>query len=165
MLLEDLPSDLPILLLGTSSAPLAEICDNPSLIFSERNVLHLSSSSAKDRSLFFDHLIAAALSVQCKGIVKDSTRSHNLSEVPKAPKVASEPKASELRAKAEAQGHAIWLLRMCLCDICNRILYDKRFSAFHYPVTDEDAPNYHAVIQNPMDIATLLHYPSIVTLI
>ncbi|KAL6536915.1 hypothetical protein OROHE_012499 [Orobanche hederae] len=37
MLLEDLRSDLPILLLGTSSTPRAEICDNPSLIFSERN--------------------------------------------------------------------------------------------------------------------------------
>lgn len=37
-----------------------------------------------------------------------------------------------------------------------RVLYDKRFSAFHYPVTDEDAPNYHAIITNPMDIATLL---------
>lgn len=37
-----------------------------------------------------------------------------------------------------------------------RVLYDKRFSAFHYPVLDEDAPDYHAVIQNPMDMATLL---------
>ncbi|EPS64051.1 hypothetical protein M569_10731, partial [Genlisea aurea] len=37
-----------------------------------------------------------------------------------------------------------------------RILYDKRFSAFHYPVTDEDAPNYHTIITNPMDMATLL---------
>ncbi|KAL6512111.1 hypothetical protein OROGR_021708 [Orobanche gracilis] len=157
-LLEDLPSDLPILLLGTSSTPLAEICDNPFLIFSERNVLHLSPPSAEDRSLFFDHLIAAALSVQSKCIVKDSARSQNLSELPKAPKVASEPKASELRAKAEAQGHALRRLRMCLRDICNRILYDKRFSAFHYPVTDEDAPNYHATIQNPMDIATLLQH-------
>lgn len=37
-----------------------------------------------------------------------------------------------------------------------RILYDKRFSAFHYPVSDEDAPNYRSIIQNPMDVATLL---------
>lgn len=39
---------------------------------------------------------------------------------------------------------------------CCRIFYDKRFSVFHYPVTDEDAPNYRSIIQNPMDVATLL---------
>lgn len=39
-----------------------------------------------------------------------------------------------------------------------RILYDKRFNAFHYPVTDEDAPNYRSIIQNPMDVATILHH-------
>ena len=42
--------------------------------------------------------------------------------------------------------------------LCCRILYDKRFSAFHYPVTDEDAPNYRSIIQNPMDIATMLQH-------
>ena len=36
------------------------------------------------------------------------------------------------------------------------MLYDKRFTVFHYPVTDEDAPNYHKIIQTPMDIATIL---------
>ncbi|KAL8059845.1 hypothetical protein ABFX02_03G113400 [Erythranthe guttata] len=156
-LLEELPSDLPILLLGTSSTPLAEICDNPS-IFSDRNVLHLSSPSTEDRSLFFDRLIEAALSVQSELRVKDSARPAGLPELPKAPKVATGPKVSELRAKAEAQAHALRRLRMCLRDVCNRILYDKRFSAFHYPVTDEDAPNYHAIIQSPMDIATLLQH-------
>ncbi|KAI3464394.1 hypothetical protein Pfo_021057 [Paulownia fortunei] len=157
-LLEELPSDLPILLLGTSCTPPAEICDNPSSIFSDRNVLHLSSPSTEDRSLFFDRLIAAALSVQSECLVKDSARSEGLPELPKAPKVATAPKASELRAKAEAQGHALRRLRMCLRDVCNRILYDKRFSVFHYPVMDEDAPNYHAIIQNPMDMATLLQH-------
>ncbi|XP_057793420.1 ATPase family AAA domain-containing protein At1g05910-like isoform X2 [Salvia miltiorrhiza] len=153
-LLEELPSGLPILLLGTSSIPLAEICDSPS-IFSDRHVLHLSSPLKEDRSLFFDRLIEAALSVQSENLTISAT-SKGLPELPKAPKVATGPKVSELRAKAEAQGHALRRLRMCLRDVCNRILYDKRFSAFHYPVSDEDAPNYHAIIQNPMDVATLL---------
>ncbi|KAL1533797.1 ATPase family AAA domain-containing protein-like protein [Salvia divinorum] len=153
-LLEELPSGLPILLLGTSSIPLAEIYDSPS-IFSDRHVLHLSSPSKEDRSLFFDRLIEAALSVQTENVTTSAT-SKGLPELPKAPKVATGPKVSELRAKAEAQGHGLRRLRMCLRDVCNRVLYDKRFSAFHYPVTDEDAPNYHAIIQNPMDIATLL---------
>ncbi|XP_057723713.1 phosphatidylinositol 4-phosphate 5-kinase 3-like [Arachis stenosperma] len=38
------------------------------------------------------------------------------------------------------------------------ILYDKRFNAFHYLVSDEDAPNYRSIIQNPMDMATVLHH-------
>ena len=45
-----------------------------------------------------------------------------------------------------------WLLFFC------RILYDKRFSVFHFPVSDEDAPNYRTIIQNPMDMATLLQH-------
>ncbi|KAF7824279.1 ATPase family AAA domain-containing protein [Senna tora] len=39
-----------------------------------------------------------------------------------------------------------------------RILYDKRFIAFHFPVSDEDAPNYRSIIQNPMDMATMLQH-------
>lgn len=37
-LLDELPSDLPILLLGTSTLPLAEIEDVPSTVFSARSV-------------------------------------------------------------------------------------------------------------------------------
>lgn len=44
----------------------------------------------------------------------------------------------------------------CFFPFICRILYDKRFSAFHYPVLDEDAPNYRSIIQNPMDMATML---------
>nr|XP_023883976.1 ATPase family AAA domain-containing protein At1g05910-like isoform X1 [Quercus suber] len=155
-LLEELPSDLPILLLGTASVPLAEIEDVPSSIFSLRYVYQVSEPSAEDRSLFFDRLIEAALSVLSEGTAKKSPKSASLTELPKAPKVASGPKVSELKAKVEAEQHALRRLRMCLRDVCNRVLYDKRFSAFHFPVLDEDAPNYRSVIQNPLDMSTLL---------
>ncbi|PPS04100.1 hypothetical protein GOBAR_AA16548 [Gossypium barbadense] len=133
-LLEELPSDLPILLLGTSSTSLAELDGNPYSVFPQRT----------------------ALSVLLEAMTKKSKEPKSLPELPKVPKVASGPKVSELKAKVEAEHHAIRRLRMCLRDVCNRILYDKRFSAFHYPVTDEDAPNYRSIIQNPMDVATLL---------
>ncbi|KAH7835155.1 hypothetical protein Vadar_023398 [Vaccinium darrowii] len=156
-LLEELPSDFPILLLGTSSVPLAEIvAEEPSPIFLLRNVYQLDKPSAEDRSMFFDRLIEVALSIQSEEMRRKSEKLDSLVELPKAPKVDIQPKASELKAKAEAEQHALRRLRMCLRDICNRILYDKRFSVFHYPVSDEDAPNYRSIIQNPMDIATLL---------
>ncbi|XAR48719.1 hypothetical protein NMG60_11031624 [Bertholletia excelsa] len=154
-LLEELPSDLPILLLGTSSIPLAKL-EEYSSVFPHRNVYEMDKPSAEDRSMFFGRLIEAALSVQSEGMRQKSQKLLSLPELPKAPKVATGPKASELKARAEAEQHALRRLRMCLRDVCNRILYDKRFSVFHYPVLDEDAPNYHSIIQNPMDVATLL---------
>lgn len=155
-LLEELPSDLPILLLGTSLIPLAEIDGNPHSVFPQRTVYQVDKPSSEDRSLFFDRLIEAALSVLFEGVTKKSQESVSIPELPKAPKVASGPKPSEIKAKVEAEQHALRRLRMCLRDVCNRILYDKRFGVFHYPVTDEDAPNYRSIIQNPMDVATLL---------
>nr|GMC56244.1 ATPase family AAA domain-containing protein At1g05910 isoform X1 [Ipomoea batatas] len=155
-LLEELPSDLPILLFGTSSVPLSELEDNCPSVFQHHNVLCVDKPSDEDRSMFFDRLTEAALSIQLEGEIKKSNKSESLPELPKAPKVDTGPKASELKSKAEAQGHALRRMRMCLRDVCNRILYDKRFSVFHFPVMDEDAPNYRSIIQNPMDMATLL---------
>ncbi|KAK9932413.1 hypothetical protein M0R45_019652 [Rubus argutus] len=155
-LLEEFPSDLPILLLATSSVPPAEFDAMTSSIFSERSVYQVGTPSTEDRSLFFDCLIKAALSVLLEGTTKRTQESGSVPELPKAPKVESGPKVSELKAKVEAEQHALRRLRMCLRDVCNRVLYDKRFSAFHYPVLDEDAPNYRSIIQNPMDVATLL---------
>lgn len=155
-LLSELPSDSPILLLGTSSVQLDELDGDPSSVFPSRNIYQMDRPLMEDRSMFFDYLIEAALSIPSEGAAKKSQKSAAVHELSKAPKVDTGPKISELKAKAEAQGHALRRLRMCLRDVCNRVLYDKRFSAFHYPVLDEDAPNYHAVIQNPMDMATLL---------
>ncbi|KAI4334614.1 hypothetical protein L6164_019280 [Bauhinia variegata] len=157
-LLEELPSDLPILLLGTSSVLLAEVDDVPPSVFPHRSVYQLNIPSTEDRTSFFDRLIEAALSVLLEGMNKKSQDSGSVPELPKAPKLASGPKVSELKAKFESEQHALRRLRMCLRDVCNRILYDKRFNAFHYPVSDEDAPNYHSIIQNPMDIATILQH-------
>lgn len=80
----------------------------------------VSEPSAEDRSLFFDRLIEAALSVLSEGTAKKLPKSASLTELPKAPKVASGPKISELKAKVEAEQHALRRLRMCLRDVCNR---------------------------------------------
>jgi len=75
---------------------------------------------AEDRTLFFNLLIEAAISILLEGINKRSQDTEYLPELPKAPKVASGPKVSELKAKVEAEQHALRRLRMCLRDICNR---------------------------------------------
>ncbi|GAB2261527.1 hypothetical protein Droror1_Dr00002524 [Drosera rotundifolia] len=154
-LLEELPSDIPILLLGTSSVPVADL-DKAHCIFPSRNIYTLEKPMIEERSLFFQRLIESAMSVVLEDTTRKSEQSVQPHELHKAPKVANGPKVSELKAKIEAEQHALRRLRMCFRDVCNRILYDKRFSVFHYPVMDEDAPNYRTIIQKPMDVATLL---------
>ncbi|KAJ4905020.1 ATPase family AAA domain-containing protein [Raphanus sativus] len=151
-LLEELPSNLPILLLATSYGELSDIEEQS--VFDNRSVYTVDKPSGEDRSLFFDRLIEAALSV-ISGL-NGKPDGPPLPELPKLPKEPTGPKPAEIKAKVEAEQHALRRLRMCLRDVCNRILYDKRFSAFHFPVTDEDVPDYRTIIQNPMDTATLL---------
>ncbi|KAI3936025.1 hypothetical protein MKX01_021455 [Papaver californicum] len=155
-LLEELPSDFPILLLGTSSVPLDQLDEEASSVFAPRHVYQLEKPTSEDRSLFFDRLVEAVVSILSEGTTSKSEELKSLPELPKVPKAPSGPKASELKAQAEAEQHALRRLRICLRDVCNRILYDKRFSAFHYPVLEEEAPNYRTIVQNPMDVATLL---------
>ncbi|XP_058102404.1 ATPase family AAA domain-containing protein At1g05910 isoform X2 [Magnolia sinica] len=157
-LLEELPSDMPILLLGTCSVPISELDEESSSVFAARNVYQVEKPSAGDRTMFFERLLEAVFSIPSEGMSNQSKEPTALPELPKAPKALSGPKASEIKAKAEAEQHALRRLRMCLRDVCNRILYDKRFSVFHYPVMDEDAPNYHSIVQNPMDMATVLQH-------
>lgn len=155
-LLEELPSDLPILLLGTSSVSLTKLDEDSTSIFALHNEYQVDRPTPDDRSKFIEQLVEAVFSIRIEDSSSKSKEPRSLPELPKAPKEACGPKASELKAKAEAEHHALRRLRMCLRDVCNRILYDKRFSVFHYPVSDEDAPNYRSIVQNPMDVATLL---------
>jgi ATPase family AAA domain-containing protein 2 len=80
----------------------------------------VSRPTKEDRSRFFDALFEAAVSLQreeSRSKVKDPK---SLKELPKVPKEATGPKPSELKARAEAEQHAVRRLRMCLRDVCNR---------------------------------------------
>ncbi|GLJ11494.1 hypothetical protein SUGI_0168860 [Cryptomeria japonica] len=112
--------------------------------------------SSDDRCRFISQLVDAVLTIPDQQVVITPKKNVSNPELPKVPKAARGPSETELRAEVEAEEHVIRRLRMCLRDVCSRLLYEKRFNVFHYPVMDEDAPDYYAIVQNPMDITTLL---------
>uniref|UniRef100_A0A0D9XFM1 Bromo domain-containing protein n=1 Tax=Leersia perrieri TaxID=77586 RepID=A0A0D9XFM1_9ORYZ len=155
-LLNELPSNLPVLLLGTSSVAFGDLEDECASIFSSRNVYEVDQPSDDDRMRYFDALFESLLSFQMEDSRSKSKDQKSSVDLPKAPKEVEGPKLSELKAKAEAEQHAVRRMRMCLRDICNRILYNKRFNVFHFPVSEEEVPDYRSVVHNPMDMATVL---------
>lgn len=78
----------------------------------------LDKPTTNDRLNFWEKMVGALLSIQLEQSTdKELT---NLPELPKAPKEVSHAKLSELKAKSEAEQHALRRLRMCLRDVCNR---------------------------------------------
>ena len=67
-----------------------------------------------------EQLIEVVLSIAPEDSANVSKEPESLPELPRLPKEPSGPKVSELRAKAEAEQHALRRLRMCLRDVCNR---------------------------------------------
>ncbi|KAJ1290406.1 hypothetical protein BS78_02G240700 [Paspalum vaginatum] len=155
-LLNELPSNLPVLLLGTSSVAFADLEEECASIFSSRNVYQVDQPSYDDRLRYFSILFESLLSFQAEESRNKSKKQKSAIDLPKAPKEVEGPKVLELKAKAEAEQHAVRRMRMCLRDICNRILYNKRFNVFHFPVSEEEVPDYRSIIQKPMDMATVL---------
>ncbi|GLJ11487.1 hypothetical protein SUGI_0168660 [Cryptomeria japonica] len=155
-ILEELPSDLPLLLLATSSVPSDELDGEVASLFDRRYIYQVEKPCSDDRCRFISQLVDAVLTIPDQQVVITPKKNVSNPELPKVPKAARGPSETELRAKVEAEEHAIRRLRMCFRDVCSRLLYEKRFSVFHYPVMDEDAPDYYAIVQNPMDITTLL---------
>ncbi|CAN6211266.1 unnamed protein product [Urochloa humidicola] len=155
-LLNELPSNLPVLLLGTSSMAFTDLEEECASIFSSCNVYQVDQPSYDDRLRYFGILFESLLSFQTEESRNKSKKQKSAIDLPKAPKEVEGPKISELKAKAEAEQHAVRRMRMCLRDICNRILYNKRFNVFHFPVSEEEVPDYRSVIHKPMDMATVL---------
>ncbi|VAI19847.1 unnamed protein product [Triticum turgidum subsp. durum] len=123
-LLNELASNLPVLLLGTSSVAFDDLEEECASIFSSRNVYQVDRPSDDDRLRYFSILFESLLSLQMEDSRSKSKEQKSI-DLPKAPKKVDGPKVSELKAKAEAEQHAVRRMRMCLRDICNRFYTTK----------------------------------------
>ncbi|KAL5700505.1 hypothetical protein ACHQM5_025940 [Ranunculus cassubicifolius] len=102
-LLEELPYDLPMLLLGTTSVFVTQLDEGIASIFTHRNVYEVEKPTKDNQTMYFDQLIEAIFSVPSEEASIKSKEANSISELPKVPKADSGPKASEVRAKVEAE--------------------------------------------------------------
>ncbi|KAH7284708.1 hypothetical protein KP509_34G067200 [Ceratopteris richardii] len=155
MLLADLPSNLPVLFLATAKLTQVELEEQVASVFGS-SIYEVEYPSSEDRGKFFSQLLEVAINISEQKHI-ERTKPTFIPELPKAPKLERERSQAQLQAQYEEEQHALRRMRMCFREVCNRLLREKSFAVFYYPVTEEEAPDYHTVVQTPMDISTLLY--------
>ncbi|RWS17952.1 ATPase family AAA domain-containing protein 2-like protein [Dinothrombium tinctorium] len=156
-IIDDMESNIPILILATSDCHFDELSEDLKELFCEnrssKRLLEMSSPSRKERELFFaplfeDHIYKKP-SLPSKSIV--------LEELPLAPppepRKLTEKETERLIKQEEA---TLRELRLFLRDVLAKLLRDRRFAIFVKPVDTEEVPDYLEVIKNPMNLELMM---------
>ena len=68
----------------------------------------------------------------------------------------NEPDSTEMEKLEEKEESTMRTLRIFLRNIVTRLAQDKRFKEFTRPVDLEEVPDYLDVVDNPMDMSTIM---------
>uniref|UniRef100_A0A674BEB5 ATPase family AAA domain-containing protein 2 n=1 Tax=Salmo trutta TaxID=8032 RepID=A0A674BEB5_SALTR len=156
-LLQDIPSFSPILLLATCNVPHSSLFPEVQDLFCAEygEVLQVQVPTPQERRNFFDDLIlnqAAKAPASKKKAVLAALEVLPVAP-PLPPRMLTEMEQQRLEEQEE---DTLRELRLFLRDVTNRLSQDKRFKAFTKPVDLEEVPDYATVIEQPMDLSTVL---------
>ncbi|XP_043485205.1 ATPase family AAA domain-containing protein 2-like isoform X3 [Leptopilina heterotoma] len=147
---------LPILILATSDSSYNELPDQLKNLFSElRGEVHsMNSPTEEQRFVFFKHIFLVQ-SLKPPHVKLDKPRV--LEELPIAPepmpKKLSEEEKKLLRDKEEI---SLRELRIFLREICAKLARNRQFFMFTKPVDTDEVPDYNTIIEEPMDLETMM---------
>ncbi|NP_001352895.1 ATPase family AAA domain-containing protein 2B isoform 1 [Danio rerio] len=156
MLLQDVPSFTPLLILATAESVYQQLPDELKCIFSRSygEVFCLSMPGEEARRKFFSDLILvqAAKAPPRRRKSACALEVLTLSEDP-GPRQLS---AEEQRRLEEQEENTLRELRLFLRDVTKRLATDKRFQIFSKPVDIEEVSDYLEVITQPMDLSAIM---------
>ncbi|KAK2856469.1 hypothetical protein Q5P01_005204 [Channa striata] len=155
-LLQDVPSFSPVLILATAETHYSQLSDEVRSIFQRTygEVVTLCPPGEEDRkSFFYDLLLVQA--ARPPPYHRNKGRCEEVLPVAEAPgpRVLS---AEEQRRLVEQEENTLRELRLFLRDVTKRLATDKRFNIFSKPVDIEEVSDYLEVIQQPMDLSTVM---------
>lgn len=152
-LLQDLEPLTPVLWLATADVPFDVLPPEVQHLFGPSEVLELSAPTAAERRRFFAPVFAKAASTP------DARRPNQTEMAPLPPAPPPEPRRltpSELERLRLQEEATLRELRLFLRDILTKLLRDRRYVMFAKPVDASEVPDYHEVIEQPMDLETMM---------
>jgi len=164
MLLADLPSSVPLLLLASADCDADDLDAEALNIFSSlpNSCYQLSLPTDSERREFFKDLVDSAARQPPRQDLRPR-RQLTYEALPLAPDALAEQEAEarerrleEVRAKHREDHGVLRSLRMALRDITTRLLCDRRWRMFSEPPDPEEEPEYWEVVEKPMYLAAIL---------
>ncbi|XP_072323030.1 ATPase family AAA domain-containing protein 2-like isoform X1 [Scyliorhinus torazame] len=156
-LLQDIPTFTPILLLATCDVLQSELAEEVKKMFvcHYGEVFNVELPSHEERKKFFEDLILKQAAKPPPSKRKPVLQA--LEVLPVAPPLEPQRLSKdEVKRLEEEEECTLRELRLFLRDVTHRLANDKRFRAFTKPVDFEEVPDYCAVIEQPMDLSTMM---------
>lgn len=152
-LLGDLEPLTPVLWLATADVPFDELPPQVQQLFGPSEVLELVPPTEAERRRFFAPVFAkAATPPRPKRLPPEQMPSLPAAPPPE-PRKLTPTELERLRQQEEA---TLRELRLFLRDILTKLMRDRRYSMFAKPVDASEVPDYLEVIQQPMDLETMM---------
>ncbi|XP_076547755.1 ATPase family AAA domain-containing protein 2 isoform X3 [Osmia lignaria lignaria] len=151
-----LDPSLPILILATSDRTYQDLPIQLRSLFSELRgeVYSMKTPTAEQRSKFFRPIFMIQSLKPPK--VKDD-KVEVLEELPLAPDPLPKKLTEEERKLIyEKEEVSLRELRIFLREICAKLARNRQFFMFTKPVDTEEVPDYNMIIQQPMDLETMM---------
>ncbi|KAL0036308.1 hypothetical protein WJX77_001773 [Trebouxia sp. C0004] len=166
MLLSDLPSELPLLLLATADVPLTDLDADALKLFGSggTGMCALSEPTAAERTAFFSGL-THQLAQPPRPNLNRKRKALQPPQLPRAPEaIAAEEEAQQakreqhMREEYSRDVRAVTELRRYLRKIVASLIAKSKYTDFLYPMSLEDNPEAYYKVQQHMDLGTLLHH-------
>ncbi|XP_078072999.1 ATPase family AAA domain-containing protein 2-like isoform X2 [Mustelus asterias] len=156
-LLQDIPTFTPILLLATCDVPHSELTEEVKKMFvcHYGEVFNIELPSHQERKKFFEDLVLNQAAKPPPSKRKAALQALEVLPVAPPPEPRRLSKEEVKRLEEEEEG-TLRELRLFLRDVTHRLANDKRFRAFTKPVDVEEVSDYCAVIEQPMDLSTMM---------
>jgi len=184
--LRDIPTTLPLLVLGTCDVPLEQVPLEYMRIFADK--ITLESPDEELRAAHFEPLLAAAAAVPRSAARRSGEgvdgRRRARPPPPPLPLAVEAPPPPALSAAASAAAAAaavesrrrddeavLRVLRMEMRALLERLLSDKKLKPYWRPVDPAVAPDYYEIIKRPVDLSLIAanvdrgRYPTVLAMI
>ncbi|XP_031785660.1 ATPase family AAA domain-containing protein 2 isoform X2 [Nasonia vitripennis] len=146
----------PILIIATSGVTYEELPDQLKNLFSAlRGEIHSICSPTEEQRTKFFKPVFTVQSLKSPQIKKKNIE--ELEELPLAPD--PEPKKltpEEQKILYEKEEISLRELRIFLREICAKLARNRQFFMFTKPVDIEEVPDYNEIIEQPMDLETMM---------